>query len=98
MSTINIIAYDLIQTMAQTTLMSNFIKGFELGNNQLRIIKNIGNEDVSDINDIIKITESGFDINMNMMIPEKQYTFTFLDSKYSIYKNQSDELVLSEIE
>ncbi len=47
--------------------------------------------------DIVKFTDTGFDINMNNMISNKTYLFDFEDSEYIIHKNSSNELVVMEM-
>ena len=47
---------------------------------------------------IVKFTNTGFDINMNDMIYERKYLVNFEDSKYIICKNSSDELTVREID
>ena len=46
---------------------------------------------------IIQIIDSGYEIDMDKMVLNKKYYFTFDDSKYVTWKNNSYELVISEI-
>ena len=97
MSLIMVLSYELIQAMAQTAFLSDFKKGFDVGSKHFDYIKNSGDRIFDDVTEIIEFTNSGFDVNMNNMIADKQYVFLFKDSKYMIWKNTSDELVLKEI-
>lgn len=52
---------------------------------------------IETIDGVVEFLDSGFDVNLNNMIKDKQYVFSFEDSKYVILKNRSDELVMTEI-
>ncbi len=90
-------SHELIQAIAQTTFLSSFKKGFDVGSKHFEYFKNAGDVMCDNVVGIIEFTNSGFDVNMNKMVTNKQYVFSFEDSKYLIWKNTSDELVLKEI-
>ena len=46
--------------------------------------------------DIISFRSNGFDIDVDNMPVEKKYSFRFEDSRYLIWKNADDELVMKE--
>lgn len=47
---------------------------------------------------IISFRSNGFDINVDNMPVEKKYRFRFEDSRYIIWKNADDELVMKEMD
>ena len=65
---------------------------------RLRIELDARNSSMAVPDDIISFRSSGFDINVDNMPVEKQYSFRFEDSRYIIWKNVDDELVMKEID
>lgn len=52
-------------------------------------------DNISD--DIGKINFDGFELDLNKMETEKKYTLSYDDSLYEVFKNNKNELVISEI-
>ncbi|WP_255464153.1 hypothetical protein [Nitrosopumilus sp. b1] len=46
---------------------------------------------------IVQVTNDGFDIDSSEMEMNRRYLFTYDDSKYEIYKNKENRVILSEV-
>lgn len=66
--------------------------------NQVRYWMEQTIQDMAIPDNIISFKSSGFDINMDNMPLEKKYRFRFEGSRYIIWKNTDDELVVKEVE
>ena len=81
--------------------LSQFLKNIKTNDPSLKLEYGLGDiihlESNKNSQQIIQFMDVGFNINMNEMISEKQYLFSFEDSKYLIQKNKNDELVIKEI-
>ena len=57
---------------------------------------NAHNSSMAVPDDIISFRSNGFDIDVDSMPVEKKYSFRFEDSRYIIWKNADDELIMKE--
>ena len=55
-------------------------------------------QDMAIPDNIISFRSGGFDINMDNMPVDKKFRFRFEGSRYVIWKNTDDELVVKEVE
>ena len=46
--------------------------------------------------DIVIVSDTGFNVNVNRMKPGKFYMVEFMDVRYIIWKNRDDALVMTE--
>ena len=74
-------------------MLGSFTLGFDKG--YKTTVKSVAS--LTNPPNIVKFTDSGFDINMNNMTVNVPYIIIFEDAKYAMWKNDSAELVMMEL-
>lgn len=92
-----VIQQEVFGTIGTMSVLSVFEDELKTISKQLEYFRNPEEVQDRNIEDIVKFENIGFDINMNNMIQERKYLFSFEDSKYVIWKNSSDELTIKEV-
>ncbi len=82
-----------INKIIQSTPLTGF--AMSIGEAYKDVIKNATN--LTNPPDIVKFTDSGFDINMNNMVISIPYIIVFEDTMYAVWKNDSGQLVMKEL-
>ena len=93
-----LIQQETFRVVGMMSFLSVLKDEFKTMSMQLEYLKTQQDTPDKNIKNIIKFTNTGFDINMNNMIHERRYLINFEDSKYIICKNSSDELTVREID